>query len=127
MPIDSNLLSMALRGQGYDPRLGFMDAFNNPNVDTTMTVKSPQGTTAMQGAASAPQAQPQASGQQLSPNMLGAIALMGDLGSAFYGDSPRNKVGATAANFAKNALFNQFLQMMQGGGGQQTAPFNQAL
>lgn len=108
--------------QYFDPYQMMMD----PTMDSTFTVKSGVGNPAQQ-----PQAtptQPQGQPNQISPNMLGLISMLGKFGGAISGQGSFNeRLGGAASGMAQNALFNQFLQMLSGGGGQQPAPFSQAL
>jgi len=108
---------------------------DSPGVDTTLTVKSPQG-----GAVTPPATQPgflgdiwgsvsnflSPDGKGPSPQLLGLISLLGNVGASLSAtrDFPmQNQPGAIAGGYAKNALFNQFLQqMLAGGGGTQPTP-----
>ena len=104
-------------------------ALNNPNYDAEFKIKSGVGNPVQ------PQAAQPAGGQgggmgQVSPDLLGLIQLLAQGGSALQGGPQRQSVignlGNVAGGFAQNALFNQFLQMLSGGGqGQQAAPFSQ--
>lgn len=98
-----------------------LPGFNDPSVDSTLTVKSAAGTPVTP-------AQPQGQPNQLSPDILGLISMLGQYGSTLSGgqNTIMGQVGGVASGQAQNALFNQFLQMLSGGGGKQATPFNQA-
>ena len=114
-----NPMQLSMLGGGFP-------GFNDPNVNAEFKMTSPAGTPA----------QPQPAGGQgggmgqVSPDLLGLIQLLAQGGSALQGGPQRQSVignlGNVAGGFAQNALFNQFLQMLSGGGqGQQAAPFSQ--
>ncbi|KKL22832.1 hypothetical protein LCGC14_2431450 [marine sediment metagenome] len=110
--------------QHFDPYQMMLD----PTLDSTFTVKSGVGVPAQQPQAAPAQPQPQGQPNQVPPNMLGLISMLGQYGSILSGgqSTVMGQVGGAAAGQAQNALFNQFLQMLSGGGGQQPIPFNQA-
>jgi len=124
----NNLLAQMLSGQGYDARAGF-PGFNDPNVNAEFKMSSPAGTPAQ------PAAQPAAGGNQMSPEALGRVNAIAQLGGAIAGgpETVPGQVGGVASQMAQNVLFqklqqqrlNQLLQMISGGGGEQAAPFSQ--
>ena len=109
------------------------ELLNNPAYDTKFEVKSGVGNPVQPQAAQPAGGQGQGQGGgmgQVSPDLLGLIQLLAQGGSALQGGPQRQSVignlGNVAGGFAQNALFNQFLQMLSGGGqGQQAAPFSQ--
>jgi hypothetical protein len=116
-----------LGGQGFNPVSGF-PGFNDPNVNAEFKMSSPAGTPAQPQPAGG-QGQTQGEGQ-VSPDILGLVRILAQGGSAFQGGPDRQTIignlGNVAGGFAQNALFNQFLQMLSGGGqGQQAVPFKQ--
>lgn len=120
----NSLLSQMMSGQGA----GFqgLPGFNDPSVDAELKMKSPAGTPA----------QPAAGGNQMSPEALGGVNMLAQLGTAIAGgpETTAGRVGGVASNMAQNALYQQLqqqklqqlLQMISGGGGEQAAPFGQA-
>ncbi len=130
------ILQKLLEGGGFAPNIGFIDSvFNNPALDSTMTLKSPAQTVGS-GNINAPQggAGPTGGGptnQQINPQTLGLINLASQLAQSILGGRENTVLGGVAGvtgDVSKNIIFSQLLSSLsggqEGGSGTQPNPFN---
>jgi hypothetical protein len=108
------MLANALMGQNIPVAGGIRGTTNNNQNQLPVGAQSvPQG----QGQNQVQNYTTPIGGFELTPNMLGLAAMLGNLGANLSGEGSIGRaVGQSAGNMASNALFSQYLQGLQQSG-----------